>query len=60
MNDVFPQVLLCTVAQVSLLSDKWLESNLPQVITLEVGEFLDPCDRLRVQWGNYTEIPFLG
>ena len=60
MNDVVTQVLLVTGAQVSLLSHKWLESNLPGAKILEVGELLDPCDRLRVQWDNQTEISFLG
>ena len=60
MNDVATKVLLDTGAQVSLLSHKWLESNLPGAKILEVVELLDPCDRLRVQWGNHTEIPFLG
>ena len=59
-NDVATQVLLDTVAQASLLSHKWLESNLPGVKILSVGELLDPCDRLQDQWGNHTEIPFLG
>ena len=54
MNDVATQVLLDTGAQVSLLSHKWLESNLPG------AKILDPCDRLRVQWGNNIEIPFPG
>ena len=26
----------------------------------KVWELLDPCDSLRVHWGKYTEIPFLG
>ena len=60
MNDVATQVLLDTGVQVSLLSHKWLESNLPGAKILEDGELLDPCDRLGVQWGNHTEIPFLG
>ena len=60
MNDVVIQVLLGTGAQVSLLSHKWLESNLPRAKILEAGELLDPCDRLRVQLGNHTEISFLG
>ena len=60
MNDVVTQVLLGTGAQVSLLSHKWLESNLPRAKILEAGELLDPCDRLRVQLGNHTEISFLG
>ena len=38
---------------------KWLESNLPRAKILEVGELLDPCDRLRVQWVNHTDILFL-
>ena len=60
MNDVVTQVLLDTGAQVSLISHKWLESNLPGAKILEVGELLDPFDRLRVQWGNHTEMPYLG
>ena len=60
MNDVVTQVLLDTDAQVSLLSHKWLESNLTGANILEAGELLNPCDRLRVQWGNNTEISFLG
>ena len=52
--------MLDTGVQVSLLSHKWLESNLPGAKILEDGELLDPCDRLGVQWGNHTEIPFLG
>ena len=54
MNDVATQVLLDTGAQVSLLLHKWLESNLPG------AKILDPRDRLRVQWANDIEIPFLG
>ena len=49
MNDVATQVFLDTGAQVSLLSHKWQESNLPGGKILEVGELLDPCDRLRGQ-----------
>ena len=52
--------MLDTGAQVSLISHKWLESNLPGAKILEVGELLDPFDRLRVQWGNHTEMPCLG
>ena len=60
MNDVVTQVLLDTGDQVSLISHKWLESNLPGAKILEVGELLDPFGRLRVQWGNHTEMPYLG
>ena len=28
--------------------------------TAEIGEPLDPCDKLRVQWGNQAEILFAG
>ena len=44
----------------SLLSHNWLESNLPRAKILEVGELLDPYDRLQVQWDKHTEVPFLG
>ena len=40
------QVLFDTGAQVSLLSHKWLKSNLPGATILEVGKLLDPCNRL--------------
>ena len=53
MNALATHVLLDTGAQVSLLSHKRLESNLPGARILEVGELLDPCDRLRIQWGNH-------
>ena len=46
MNDAVTQVLFDTDAQVSLLSHKWLESNLPGANILEAGELLNPCDRL--------------
>ena len=59
INDVARQVLFDTGAQVSLLSHKWLKSNLPGATILEVGKLLDPCNRLWVQWGNHTEISFL-
>ena len=55
MNDVATQVLLDTVAEVSLLSHKWMESKVPGTKILEVGKLLDPCDRLQVQWDNHTE-----
>ena len=58
LSDVVTYFFLDTGAQVFLLSHKWLESNLPRAKILEVGELLDPCDRLLVQWGNHTEIPF--
>ena len=60
MNDVVTQVLLDTGAQVPLLSHKLLESILPGAKILEVRELLDPCDKLRVQWGNHAEISFVG
>ena len=60
MNDVATQVSLDTGTQVSLLSHKWLESNLPRAKILEVGKLLDQCCRLRGQWGNHTKILFLG
>lgn len=44
----------------SLLSHNWLESNLPRAKILEVGELLDPYDRLQVQWDKHTKVPFLG
>ena len=50
MNDVATQVLLDTVAEVSLLSRKWMESKVPGTKILEVGKLLDPCVRLQVQW----------
>ena len=49
MNDVAKQGLLDTGVQVSLLLHKWLESNLPGTKILEVGQLLDPSDRLRVR-----------
>ena len=49
MNDVAKQGLLDTGVQVFLLSHKWLESNLPGTKILEVGQLLDPSDRLRVR-----------
>ena len=60
MNDVATQVSLDTGTQVSLLSHKWLESNLPRAKILEVGKLLDQCCRLRDQWGSHTKILFLG
>ena len=46
INDVARHVLFDTGAQVSFLSHKWLESNLPGAKILEVGKLLDPCNRL--------------
>lgn len=58
--DVVTQALLATGAQVFLLSHQWLENNLPEAKVFEVEELLDPCDRLRVQWGNHTEMSLFG
>ena len=33
---------------------------MPHAKIAEIGELLDPCDKLRVQWGNQPEIPFAG
>ena len=49
INDVARQILFDTGAQVSFLSHKWLESNLPGAKILEVRKLLDPCNRLCVQ-----------
>ena len=46
INDVARQILFDTGAQVSFLSHKSLESNLPGAKILEVGKLLDPCNRL--------------
>lgn len=48
------------VSKCTLHHMKQLESNLQGNKILEVGDLLKPCDRLRVQYRNHTEIPFLG
>lgn len=60
MNDAATEVWLNTGAHVSLLSHKWLESKLPEVKILEVGELLDSCDSLQVSQVTIQRYHYLG
>ena len=60
MNGIKTKVLLDTGAQVSLLSNTWLNTYLNEHKVSKIEEILDPCDKPRVQWGNQAEIPFVG
>ena len=49
-----------TGAQVSLISEDWLQENLPDIEVQDVKYLLDQPDQLHVRWGNSQEIPFRG
>lgn len=60
MSGLQTHVLLDTGVQVPLVLKRWLKSHLPDAKTAEIGELLNPCDKLRVHWANQAEIPFVG
>ena len=49
-----------TGAQVSIIEEKMLQEQFPDVKIRSVSELLDDGDALRVQWGNSYDIPFRG
>ena len=58
-------VPLDTGAQVSLIifllkSNAWLNTCLHEHKVSKIDENLDPCDKLKVQWGNQADILFGG
>ena len=59
MSGLQTHVLLDTGVQVPLVSKRWFKSQLPDAKTVEIGELLNLCDKLRVHWGNQAEIPFV-
>ena len=54
------KVLLDTGAQVSIVNQQYLEEMYPSMKIRQLDEILDDGDSLRVQWGNSTEISFVG
>ena len=60
MNGIKIKFLLDTRAQVSLIPKAWLNTHLNEHKISKIEEILDPCDKLRVQWGNQAETPFVG
>ena len=53
-------MLLNTGAQVSIVSKSYLTKNYPDLTVKPLKEILEDGDNCRVQWGNSTQIPFLG
>ena len=53
-------MLLDTGAQVSIVSKSYLTKNYPELTVKPLKEILENGDSFRVQWGNSTQIPFLG
>ena len=60
MNGIKIKVLLDRGAQVSLISKAWLNTHLNGGKVSKIEKILDPCDELRVEWGNQAEIPSVG
>ena len=65
INGIKTMVLLDTGAQVSLIiflltSNAWLNTCLHEHKVSKIDENLDPCDKLKVQWGNQADILFGG
>ena len=52
--------MLHTGVQVSLISKHWLQKNISKFEILDLKKRLDDGDKLQVQWGNSTNIPFVG
>ena len=53
-------MLLDTGAQFSIISKSYLTKNYPELPVKPLKEILENGDSFRVQWGNSTQIPFLG
>ena len=53
-------MLLDSGAQVSIVSKSYLTKNYPELTVKPMKEILENGDSFRVQWGNSTQIPFLG
>ena len=53
-------MLLDTGAQVSIVSKSYLTNNYLELTVKPLKETLENRDSFRVQWGNSTQIPFLG
>ena len=51
-------VLQNTVAQVSIISEDYVEQNLPDAEIKHISHILDEPDSMRVQWRNNADIPF--
>lgn len=60
VNKVVNSILLDTGAQVCLVSKHWPDHYHPDVEIEDVSSLLDEADRLRVRWGNYADILFVG
>ena len=53
-------MLLDTGARVSIVRKSYLTKNYPELTVKQLKEILESGDSFRVQWGNNTQIPFLG
>ena len=53
-------MLLDTGARVSIVRKSYLMKNYPELTVKQLKEILESGDSFRVQWGNNTQIPFLG
>lgn len=60
LNGKSSKILFDTGAQVSIMSDQYRKIHLPYVQIQQLNTILDENDALRVQWGNNSEIPFVG
>ena len=60
LNDIVIPVLIDKGAQVSTIEKRVLEERFPDNKMKPVEDLLDDGDNLRVQWGNYGDIPFRG
>ena len=60
VNNQSVEMLLDTCVQVSIVSRSYLKRNYPDLPVKPLSDILDDQDSFRVQWGNSTEIPFLG
>ena len=60
VNKIVNGILLDTGAQVCLVSKHWPDHYHPDLEIEDVSSLLDEADRLRVRWGNYADILFVG
>ena len=60
LNNYYCKLFLDTGAQVSVISKDWLQKNVSKFKILDLRERLDDGNKSRVQWGNSTNMPFVG
>ena len=60
LNGKSYQVLWDTGANISIISQKIVQSQFPFASIHKLDELLEDADSFRVQWGNQSDVPYMG